>query len=237
MKSGLRDANIAPEDITYEETHGTGTALGDPIETGSCRTMFRKRENCIPITTGKSHTGHLEGAAGMINIIKVLVACTHACVAPNVHLKKLNAHIEDIGFPGCWPTERCDFGQSFNSVGTNAFGFGGTNSHADMFGRCRFGGHKTTGTSVATKELDWVAVSCGKCGGPMCWRCGVAIPKGVAPGKHRCRAIRAEFARYDYCSNCYNRGYQYGGDTVPDNFLFTDALADTTMYGAALDAE
>jgi len=238
MKASLRDAGIQPEDCVYMETHGTGTALGDPIEVGSCRTTFKNRETCIPITTAKSHTGHLEGAAGLVNIVKIIVAITHASTAPNVHLKVLNAHIEDAGFPACFLTERFCHNETSSSVATNAFGFGGTNSHADFFGRCRYGAFKCVGRSLDIKKLDWTAVACAKCGGPMCWRCGVAVPDNIdKTKKHHCSAIRAEFARYDYCSNCYRHDYQYGGDTVPINWADAAELADMSKYGPeALDS-
>lgn len=231
MKSGIRQADLIPEDITYVETHGTGTALGDPIETGSCRSIFWRREVPLPVTTGKSHTGHLEGAAGMVNIIKVLVALNHSTTAPNVHLKTLNPHIENVGFPGCWPTEIFDNDGPWHCVATNAFGFGGTNSHADFFGRCRYGPHKEHSRSVTIEQLDWATVDCVQCQRPMCWRCGILMTKAAGGQKHYCTAVREEHASYEYCSGCYTGGYVCGADSIPERGINIDVLEDTSSYG------
>mmetsp|Transcript_74530 Transcript_74530/g.210562 ORF Transcript_74530/g.210562 Transcript_74530/m.210562 type:complete len:621 (+) Transcript_74530:2-1864(+) len=213
IRSSMRLAKVSMEKVSFNENHGTGTALGDPIECGSVRSVFRKQVKPLPLTSGKSHYGHLEAVAGSVGLIKSLVAITHSAVPPNVHLRHLNAHIETEGFPGLFPIELMDLAIRHTIGSLNSFGFGGTNSRADVWARCLVGTQETGGRTMEVQKLDFVTVACPRCQGQMCWLCGVAVPHG-ATGKHHCVAIRDERASYDYCSNCYSGPYMYGEEAA-----------------------
>jgi len=223
VRGSLREARVAPDDMNITENHGTGTALGDPIEVGSIRAVFAKRPTPLPITTGKSHIGHLESTAGSVGLVKVVATLSHAAVPPNCHLRQLNAHIEIEGFPGQWPTELTDLGVPEVFGGLNSFGFGGTNSRADMWAN-RLPGNDGTGKLRELKaehiqRLDSISVLCPRCLGHMDWLSAEATPDVPRKGKLNPSLVRQEGASYEYCSLCYTGAYQFGevvGRNSPD---------------------
>ena len=93
IRAALRDASANPGDVNYVECHGTGTALGDPIEVGALKGVFgTEREASNPLVLGaiKTNIGHLEACAGMTGLIKVVMALRHRAVPLNLHFQKLN---------------------------------------------------------------------------------------------------------------------------------------------------
>ncbi|CAE8634931.1 unnamed protein product, partial [Polarella glacialis] len=218
IRSSLRDAGLTPGDIWITENHGTGTALGDPIEVGSVRGVFHGRGcRVLPITGGKSNTGHSEATAGASGILKTLCSLMHATVPPQNHLKFLNAHIDDAGFPAHFPVELWDLdvGREGAVGGLNSFGFGGTNSRGELWAGKR---RRSTGSArqgrleqLQTPALDSVVVTCPQCQSAMCWLCGQAEPSSVLGRQHRCADLRENFASYDLCSNCFLGRYQHRG--------------------------
>jgi len=112
-RASIRDGGLVPEDFAFHENHGTGTALGDPIEIGSVRAVFVKRviPEPLDISSAKTHTGHLEGGAGAMVMLQVIMKLTYASCAPNCHLKQGNHHIETDGFPVLFCTEMTDLTQ------------------------------------------------------------------------------------------------------------------------------
>jgi len=232
MRNSMRLEALQPEDIVATENHGTGTALGDPIEVGSVRSVFRQHPTAIPVTSGKTHFGHLEAVAGSVGFLKSILQLLHSACVPNVHLLRLNAHIDVAGFPGLFPTELIDMNFESAIAGLNGFGFGGTNCRSEVWAKTRRGPHAAperilqerrhraqplefAGRADALEAADFVSETCCCCLGPMCWRCGQARPQETAgggrPGRHVCRAIRQEFSTYDHCSDCFNGSYRYGG--------------------------
>mmetsp|Transcript_75292 Transcript_75292/g.220763 ORF Transcript_75292/g.220763 Transcript_75292/m.220763 type:complete len:1201 (-) Transcript_75292:69-3671(-) len=228
IRGALRQGGLDPFQVSQTENHGTGTALGDPIEVGSIAGVFRKYAMALPISTHKTNTGHLEGNAGSMGLMKVLVCLINSVFCSNNHLRELNPNMIEEGFPAFFPTEAGDIPQESAVMGLNAFGFGGTNSRAELWAPGRrsrtFREVVTRGlnglrvdklgpASLLPKELtrlDCVTVACTRCLGETCWLCGAALPVSSRRGKHYCRAIRDEFASYDYCSDCYEGGYQTG---------------------------
>jgi acyl transferase domain-containing protein/enoyl-CoA hydratase/carnithine racemase/SAM-dependent methyltransferase len=133
---------IDPASIGYIETHGTGTALGDPVETSGLRLAFERlsvRKPLPPIALGavKSNIGHLEAAAGLAGVVKVLGAMQRGDIPPTLHCDEINPHIELGGSPfviarsrAPWP-ERTGASEARvpRRAGVSSFGFGGVNAH------------------------------------------------------------------------------------------------------------
>ncbi|MFF4586777.1 SDR family NAD(P)-dependent oxidoreductase [Streptomyces sp. NPDC001388] len=136
LRAALRDARIDAADVDYVEAHGTGTLLGDPIEASALGAVVgRDRQPDRPLLIGsvKSNLGHLEGAAGIIGLIKTALALHHGRIPPSLHFHTPNPHIDftELGLrvvtePTAWPAPDDRPGRA----GVSAFGFGGTNAHA-----------------------------------------------------------------------------------------------------------
>lgn len=135
LRSAYRRAGVAPSEVGYVEAHGTGTALGDPIEASALATVLgaeRAPDRLLPIGSVKSAIGHLEPAAGIAGLIKVLLAMRHRTLPPSGQFAQASPHIpfEEWGLrilsrPEKW---RGDAGGRL-LAGVSAFGFGGTNCH------------------------------------------------------------------------------------------------------------
>ncbi|MGJ7907985.1 SDR family NAD(P)-dependent oxidoreductase [Actinopolyspora sp. H202] len=97
VTAALEDAGISAEDVSYVEGHGTGTSLGDPIEITGLTRAFRehtgKKQFC-PIGSVKSNIGHLEGAAGVVAVTKVLLQMREGTLVPSLHSEQLNPYID-----------------------------------------------------------------------------------------------------------------------------------------------
>ncbi|KAF8821373.1 putative type I fatty acid synthase, partial [Cardiosporidium cionae] len=136
IEAAIRNAQIKPADVQFIESHGTGTPLGDPIEVGALRSVFaRDRDMDSPLTVGavKTNLGHLEGAAGIISIIKAILVLKYQEIPRNLHFEQLNPHIKTKDFPLLIPKTNLPFLVSPNTkriAGVSSFGFGGTNAHA-----------------------------------------------------------------------------------------------------------
>ncbi len=126
-------AGISPADIDYFEAHGTGTAVGDPLEAraiGEAIGRHRPVGKPLPIGSIKGNIGHLEAAAGMAGLFKALHVLRDRRVPANLHVDSLNPNI-DVGAWNLAPvTEPLELGNESLIVGVSAFGFGGTNAHA-----------------------------------------------------------------------------------------------------------
>ena len=131
LKVALDRAGLEPNDIDYIEAHGTGTALGDPIEIQSISNVYGDRTKCLYIGAAKTNVGHLEPAAGMVGLIKTIMVLRHKQVPANLNLKEINPRIVDcikktnIQFP----SETMLLQGQTIFAGVSSFGFGGTNGH------------------------------------------------------------------------------------------------------------
>eukprot|EP00931_Biecheleriopsis_adriatica_P004708 TRINITY_DN106338_c0_g1_i1.p1 TRINITY_DN106338_c0_g1~~TRINITY_DN106338_c0_g1_i1.p1 ORF type:complete len:823 (-),score=151.99 TRINITY_DN106338_c0_g1_i1:92-2560(-) len=140
IRQSMREAGLSPNSITIAECHGTGTALGDPIEVGALRGVMRAdRSKPILKTSSKSNIGHLEAGAGIAGLIKCICMLNYSAGAPNVHLLVLNPHLDVAGYPVYFETELMDYGQNSGLTGVSSFGFGGTNARADLWGHATKG--------------------------------------------------------------------------------------------------
>src|SRR5262249_25625 len=94
IQQALRNSHVDPALITFVETHGTGTALGDPIEIEALAKEIG-HVNGEPCYLGavKANIGHLEGAAGIAGLLKLCLALQHGLIPPQLHFQKLNPHI------------------------------------------------------------------------------------------------------------------------------------------------
>ncbi|MGU9978868.1 SDR family NAD(P)-dependent oxidoreductase [Phreatobacter sp. HK31-P] len=135
MRDALSFAGVHPSEISYIEAHGTGTAVGDPIETNALGTVLRSgnpdRAPCV-IGSVKSNFGHTESAAGIAGLIKVALMQRHGYIPPNLHFETPNPNIpfEDLRLRVPTALEEWRTGEGGRRLaGINSFGFGGTNAH------------------------------------------------------------------------------------------------------------
>ncbi|HBB32528.1 MAG TPA: short-chain dehydrogenase, partial [Cyanobacteria bacterium UBA8803] len=132
IHKAIENAGVTPAEISYIEAHGTGTSLGDPIEFRSLKTVLMKgRQPDQPCWLGsvKTNIGHLEAAAGVTGIIKVVLSLQHQEIPPHLHLKQLNPLISLEGTTFSIPRECQPWSVEHRLAGISAFGFGGTNCH------------------------------------------------------------------------------------------------------------
>lgn len=134
IRAALADARVAPSDIDYVETHGTGTSLGDPIEVEALRNVLCEgRPASRPLALGavKTNIGHLEGAAGIVALIKAVLALQHESIPPNLHLTAPNPKLPSTNGLIRFPAEMLPWVRGTRSrlAGVSSFGFGGTNAH------------------------------------------------------------------------------------------------------------
>ncbi|MFJ1805622.1 MULTISPECIES: amino acid adenylation domain-containing protein [unclassified Streptomyces] len=127
-------AAVDPAEVTYIEAHGTGTALGDPVELASLASAFPPLPGGRPRLLGsaKTNIGHLLNAAALPGLVKVVLALRHGQVPPSLHADPPATPVAGSGFqvPGRlvpWPAPPSG---GPLVAGINAFGFGGTNAHA-----------------------------------------------------------------------------------------------------------
>jgi microcystin synthetase protein McyG len=132
MRQALAQAKVAPHEIDYLEAHGTGTALGDPIEVGAANAVLGEgRAHPLIIGTVKTNIGHLEAAAGIAGLIKVVLALQHEQIPPHLHLKQPNPQIPWDDIPVRIPIEGMPWrrGEKKRLAGVSSFGASGTNAH------------------------------------------------------------------------------------------------------------
>jgi natural product biosynthesis luciferase-like monooxygenase protein/amino acid adenylation domain-containing protein len=135
VRRALQNASVSASQISYVETHGSSTPLGDPIEVDALKAaLMRDRSPDQPCLLGavKTNIGHLEAAAGVAGLIKTVLCLQKGVIAPNLHFKTLNPHISLAGTPFEIPTEPRPWPGSSDTprfAGVSAFGFGGTNVH------------------------------------------------------------------------------------------------------------
>jgi 3-oxoacyl-[acyl-carrier-protein] synthase II len=121
MRIAVKDAGLNPQDVDYINAHGTSTPLGDLAETIATKTMFGSHAYDLAISSTKSMTGHLLGAAGGVEAIFTLLSIRDGIIPPTINLEN--------------PGEGCDLDYVPNTARktnvdiaiSNSFGFGGTN--------------------------------------------------------------------------------------------------------------
>ena len=146
LVSAYESASIGPESVTYMELHGTGTELGDPVEIEGIKKAFERlaAKTGMPLKTGycglgsvKTHIGHMEPAAGIAGLFKVILSMKHGKLPGTLHLKRLNPyiHLENTPFYIVEKTVPWKLlsdgngGRMPRRAGISSFGFGGANAH------------------------------------------------------------------------------------------------------------
>lgn len=144
IEAAYRDAGVDPATVSYIEAHGTGTSLGDPIEVqalrqglDACARDLAGTASHAPARCGlgsvKTNIGHLEAAAGLAGVVKVVLAMDRRMLPPSLHCRELNPYLKLDGSryhvvtePTPWPDEATP---TPLRAGVSSFGFGGSNAH------------------------------------------------------------------------------------------------------------
>ena len=132
--AALRRAGVAPRDVDYLEAHGTGTSLGDPIEAqaaGAALGEGREADRPLLIGSAKTNIGHLEAAAGIAGVIKVILALEHETLPRHLNFENPSPHIPWHRLPVQVLTEARPWHRADRPriAGVSSFGFAGTNAH------------------------------------------------------------------------------------------------------------
>src|SRR5690606_3923168 len=122
MQAALKRAGLTPADIDYINAHGTSTPLGDEIELGAIQRLAGDSASRLTMSSTKSSTGHLLGAAGAIEAIFSLLAIRDGIVPPTINLDNPSVETEIDLVPKVAKRMNVDTALS------NSFGFGGTNA-------------------------------------------------------------------------------------------------------------
>ncbi len=134
IRSALGRGGLEPADIDLIEAHGTGTKLGDPIEMAALAAVFGDRPAEAPLVVGsvKTNLGHLESAAGVTGLIKLVLSLVHRRIPAHLHFATPNPHIPWAGLPVVIPTASQPWAATAGRprrAGVSAFGMSGTNAH------------------------------------------------------------------------------------------------------------
>jgi len=132
----IKEAQMTPPESTVWECHGTGTALGDPIEVGAVRKVQIRMRRLEPlmITSAKTNIGHMEGGAAMGGIVKCVIQCKFAKCMSTLHMRTLNPHLEHAAFDAIFQTESACYAYTQGHSQVSSFGFGGSNGHGVFWG-------------------------------------------------------------------------------------------------------
>ena len=122
MEVALKDARINYDDVDYVNAHGTSTPLNDLSETMAMKTVFKDHVKKLPISSTKSMTGHLLGAAGGVEAIYSVLTIKHGVIPPTVNYETPDPEC-DLDYVPNTPRE-----SKVRVVMSNSFGFGGTNA-------------------------------------------------------------------------------------------------------------
>ena len=134
IRAALANGGVTPHEVSYVEAHGTGTALGDPIEVQALGAVFgpgRAAEQPLLVGSVKTNLGHLEAAAGITGLIKLVLMLEHGQVPASLHFSTPSPHIAWDELPIGVPVELARWQPSGarRVAGISSFGFSGTNVH------------------------------------------------------------------------------------------------------------
>jgi 3-oxoacyl-[acyl-carrier-protein] synthase II len=122
MKMALRNAGLAPTDISYINAHGTSTPQGDIAETQAIKSVFGEHARKLAVSSTKGATGHMLGAAGATELTICVKAIQNDIVPPTINIENQDPEC-DLDYVPHTPREL-----KVNAIVNNSFGFGGHNS-------------------------------------------------------------------------------------------------------------
>ncbi len=122
MERALKDGGISPETVDYINAHGTSTQYNDRVETHAIKKLFGEHAYRLAISSTKSMTGHLLGAAGGVEIVATLLSMKHGVIPPTINYEEADPDC-DLNYV---PNEACS--RQIDVAISNSFGFGGTNA-------------------------------------------------------------------------------------------------------------
>jgi acyl transferase domain-containing protein/acyl carrier protein len=131
IRAALENAHVEGSEIQFVEAHGTGTALGDPVEVEALAEVIGTGSESCVLGSVKSNFGHLEAAAGVTGLMKVILALEQEQIPRNLHFRQLNPHIQLEGTRLVVADRTMPWlrGRAPRFAGVSSFGFGGTNAH------------------------------------------------------------------------------------------------------------
>ena len=133
IREALTRAGVRPDDVSLLEAHGTGTQLGDPIEAIALGAVFggaRAPGNPLMLGSVKTNIGHAEAAAGVLGVIKTVLALRHRVIPAHLHFDAPSPHIPWATLPFRVPTTLTPWNPpGLRLAGVSSFGFSGTNAH------------------------------------------------------------------------------------------------------------
>ncbi len=134
IADALKRSGLVPADVDYLEAHGTGTSLGDPIEAQAAGAVFGQgREASDPLLIGsaKTNIGHLEAAAGIAGVIKVILSLENELLPPHLHFQNPSPHIpwDRLALQVVQEATPWERNGRPRIAGISSFGFAGTNAH------------------------------------------------------------------------------------------------------------
>lgn len=132
IRAAQRMSRVTSESISYIEAHGTGTALGDPVEIEALKLAFQTdKTGFCRIGSVKTNIGHLNSAAGVAAFIKTVLSLMHKQIPPSLHFEKPNPKIDFANSPFIVNTEHTSWTNEQHPLraGVSSFGIGGTNVH------------------------------------------------------------------------------------------------------------
>jgi acyl transferase domain-containing protein/D-arabinose 1-dehydrogenase-like Zn-dependent alcohol dehydrogenase len=134
IADALKRAGVAPSDVGYLEAHGTGTSLGDPIEAQAAGAAFgvgRAAGRPLLIGSAKTNIGHLEAAAGIAGVIKVILSLEHETLPKHLHFQNPSPHIpwDRLALEVVQESTPWERNGGPRIAGVSSFGFAGTNAH------------------------------------------------------------------------------------------------------------
>ena len=130
IQQALANSKVEPTQVSYLESHGTGTALGDLLELEALSEVFSDNQELI-LGAVKTNIGHLEAASGIASLIKAVLALERATIPANLHLQRPNQHLEWQNTPFTLPQTNLPWQKTEipRIAGVSTFGFSGTNAH------------------------------------------------------------------------------------------------------------
>ncbi|RSL58093.1 hypothetical protein CEP53_006251 [Fusarium sp. AF-6] len=167
-------AGLSLNETRYVEAHGTGTAVGDPIEVKAIGRSFRESrsaEEPLYIGSIKGNIGHLEGASGLVGIVKCILILERGIIPPNALLEKINPAIDAESYNITVPTKEVTWpSPGLRRASVNSFGFGGSNTHVILEDALHYlrerdlpGRHCTTDSGERESTSETTTLTNGTC--------------------------------------------------------------------------